>query len=175
MKKSVFVCVVLFIIGTCYGIVVPPEPAHCALCGAEVPHHAPCVLNVSTGVITELAIYEPSPGRPGELAKTQEPCQIFRFAGQEYLPLSVDRLPDLQRCATSLPASGGAVRKRLFCAVCRRRLSGARGYVLVDLYDLENIAVYPISAGAVYTLRDYTVSLRENGSRIAVEVSADLF
>lgn len=52
----------------------PPDPVHCALCGSgdRMTYHAPCVLNLSTGEITELRIYLPHPVLVGELAEEQQ-------------------------------------------------------------------------------------------------------
>ena len=46
-----------------------PEPTSCALCGTDrdVKHHAPCIVNLSSGEIAELNVYQPHPTIPGEV------------------------------------------------------------------------------------------------------------
>ena len=41
----------------------PDEPDFCALCH-DAPFHAPSLLNIETGNLTELRIYEPIPTKP---------------------------------------------------------------------------------------------------------------
>lgn len=66
-----------------------------------------------------------------------------------------------------------------FCHDCRALLAetATEGYVLLDLYDLEDIRAFVIEDGAEYTIRDYTVSIykdKENGG-LFVEVTGHLF
>ena len=49
----------------------PDEPDFCALCHGA-PLHAPGLLNIETGNLTELRIYEPHPHKAGELATSQQ-------------------------------------------------------------------------------------------------------
>lgn len=37
-----------------------PEPERCALCG-DMRYHAPCLVDLSTGKVGELAVYTPTP------------------------------------------------------------------------------------------------------------------
>ena len=51
---------------------------------------------------------------------------------------------------------------------CRALLAdtATEGYVLLDMYDLENIQAFVIANGAEHTIRDYSVSIykdKENG------------
>lgn len=48
----------------------------------------------------------------------------------------------------------------LFCKECRQLLAGARleGYVIVGLYDLDNVKAYPIGYDVI---RDYCVSVND--------------
>ena len=51
------------------------------------------------------------------------------------------------------------------------------GYVLLDMYDLENIQAFVIANGAEHTIRDYAVSIykdKENGG-LEVGVTGHLF
>ena len=56
-------------------------------------------------------------------------------------------------------------------------VTASEGYVLLDMYDLENIQAFVIEDGAEHSIRDYTVSIykdKENGG-LSVEVTGHLF
>ena len=50
-----------------------PEPEICALCGngSGTSYHAPVLVNLSTGEIGELRVYNPDPHHRNEIAKEQ--------------------------------------------------------------------------------------------------------
>jgi len=48
-----------------------PEPEQCALCELAHRCHAPALMNLATGEILEMRVYEPDPIRPWELAEEQ--------------------------------------------------------------------------------------------------------
>ena len=45
-----------------------PAPEQCALCGEGMPYHAPCLINLSTGQLGELKVYDSHPSLLGEIA-----------------------------------------------------------------------------------------------------------
>lgn len=47
-----------------------PEPEICAFCrnGEGEKIHAPCIVNLSTGEVVELSVYEPHPTELGEVS-----------------------------------------------------------------------------------------------------------
>lgn len=158
----------------------PPEPEICALCGNGEGrrYHAPCVLERSTGLLAELAVYEPEPTRAGELAPVQDlDYHVFQAACGGRVARAVDRTPDLQRCTAYVPDSDAEPDERPFCHACRKLLAGAgKGeYVLVDLYDLRRITVYPLKVGGACRIREYTVTVCRSGEHYQVEVTAELF
>lgn len=73
----------------------------------------------------------------------------------------------------------GKLDPALFCHDCRALLAekAGGGYVMLYMYDLENIQAFMIEDGAEHTIRDYTVSVykdKENGG-LAVKVTGHLF
>ena len=73
----------------------------------------------------------------------------------------------------------GKLDPALFCHDCRALMAetASEGYVLLDMYDLENIQAFVIEDGAEHSIRDYTVSIykdKENGG-LSVEVAGHLF
>lgn len=168
-----FILCIVGIFVTCWGI--SPEPETCALCGGRT-YHAPCVMELSTGTLTELAIYAPDPLHLEELAGEQDmDHHVFRMAGS--VAMTVERTPERQRCAAYIPLSRKSMDRKLFCGSCRKLLAETRqrGFVLLDLRDTADITAYPIAPGAVYLIRDYTVSAAEREGGYTVEVSAALF
>lgn len=77
-------------------------------------------------------------------------------------------------CTATLPEKAEQIEEAYFCRDCRAKLAEitTEGYVLADLYDTENFALYPITAGAEYVIREYTVTvLQEETERITVRVA----
>lgn len=141
-----------------------PEPEQCALCGG-LKCHAPCIVDLATGEVGELEIFEPHPTRVGEIAEEQR-GGIFAF-----LPCVGQRAVQDQNartCTVELPKNRAKMNPRYFCKSCRKLLAGMRGYVLADLYDLSNIRVYPIKDGAVEAIRGYTVTAEWDGTCMKV-------
>lgn len=178
MKRNVIkfglIVVMVSILGLAWN---DQEPETCALCGGRT-YHAPCVLELSTGTLTELAVYAPDPLHLEELAEEQDmDVHVFRLAGNGRVALTVQRTPSRQRCAARLPDSREPMDQSLFCRDCRRAVTQAvgKGFVLLDLRDTTEIAVYPIAPDALYTIRDHTVSITESGGQYTVEASAELF
>nr|WP_326185363.1 hypothetical protein [uncultured Oscillibacter sp.] len=177
-RSAIGIYAAMFLIGA-FLLANPPEPEVCALCGNGEgrPYHAPCVLEPSTGLLAELAVYAPEPACPGELAPEQDlDHHVFRAACGGRITLSVDRSPTLQRCTAYVPKTAARPNLGLYCRACRKLLAGAeRAYVLVDLSHVNHITVYPIAADAACQIRDYTVSVFEAGEQYEIEVTAALF
>ena len=76
-------------------------------------------------------------------------------------PLFIDRLKDIQRCVTYLPGEEEPMDPVHYCRNCRAILARAAttGYVLLDLFHLDEIEAYPIEEGAEYNIRIYSVSV----------------
>lgn len=51
-------------------VVTPPDPGDCSICG-HLKCHAPCILNLATGEIGELGLYQPNFQEVGEIAEEQ--------------------------------------------------------------------------------------------------------
>lgn len=173
------ICVVAAIL-CAFALAGPPEPETCALCGNGEgrPYHAPCVVERSTGLVAELAIYDPEPTQMGALAPVQDlDRHFFQAACGGRVVRTVDRSPEEQSCTAYVPVTEAGVSKRLFCRACRKRLAGAgQGeYVLADLYDPEHIAVWPVEAGRTFQVRGYTVAVSEEDAQYQIEVTAKLF
>lgn len=87
------------------------EPKDCPLCGG-IKYHAPCIADLSTGEIGELAIYAPHPVLTGEIAEEQ-PGGTLAFLPCAGLTAVQDM--DGETCTIHLPGSSLKWNPALFC------------------------------------------------------------
>ena len=160
-------------------VATTPEPERCAVCedGNGNRYHAPVLVNLSSGTMRELEIYDSDPRRPWEVAEEQRwDDWVFTFIdGNATMSWSSEDHKNVANIGENI----GKITPGLFCHDCRALLAdtATEGYSLLDLYDLENIQAYAVKAGAEYTVRDYTVSVykyKENDG-LKVEVTGHLF
>lgn len=157
MKRMLILCVaLLLLLSACSN--ESPEPKQCSLC-ANLPCHAPCIINLSTGELLVLAVYEPHPFIVGELAEEQqhETFSLIRGAGVEGYKLSAESI------TIKVPMKAEKMEEKHFCKSCRERLAScaAQGYALVDLKDANNPVIYTISTDVKVSFRCYSISVRE--------------
>ncbi len=160
-------------------VATTPEPECCAVCEERNGnrYHAPVLVNISTGTMRELEIYDRDLHRPWEVAEEQRwDDWVFTFIdGNATMSWSSEDHKNIADIGEKI----GKIAPALFCHDCRALLAdtATEGYALLDLYDLEDIQAYAVEAGAEYTIRDYTVSIykdKENGG-LKVEVTGHLF
>ena len=61
MKKYMIPAIAVILIFICMITLLPaPNPKRCAICDS-IPYHAPCLVNLATGEVGELTVYEPHP------------------------------------------------------------------------------------------------------------------
>lgn len=142
-----------------------PDPEQCALCGEGRQYQAPCLINLSTGQMGEMRVYTFSPTEQGKLDPREMQCSgTFNF--QPCAGLTAIRDTDFHTCQVFLPEERELINPAHFCRECRLLLAGAglEGYVIVDLYDPDNVKAYPIQYDVI---RDYRVSVndRKDGTR----------
>lgn len=146
---------------------VPPSSEECSIC-RFIKSHAPCLLNLSTGEIGELALFEPHRTKVGELAEVQQggTFGFFYAAGAKGT-----RTTNPWVLTIRVPMEGERIRKSHFCQKCRELLKGYdHGYVLIDLYDKTKLTIYPIFAEAAYELRCYTITVTPQYAREEYEI-----
>lgn len=136
-----------------------PDPNDCSICG-YIKCHAPCILNLNTGEIDELQLYTPHDQEVGKLAEEQ--------IGGTFGFLSVagvygTRQTDPWYIELKIPVAGKSKKTAHFCDNCRLLLEDYEdGFVLVDVFDLENPAIYEIEADASYEMRCYKIGISFN-------------
>ena len=158
-------------------IATTPEPDNCSVCGDGIRHQAPVLVNLNTGMIWELEIYDRNPRQPWEVAEEQRwDDWAFRFLdGNATMSWSSEDHTNIANIGEDL----GKFDPAHFCHDCRGLLAktAKEGYALLDLYDLEKIQAFPVENGAEYTIRVYTVSVykdKDNGG-LTAEVTGHLF
>ena len=157
MKKLTIALIAVLILLSACGTEVP-EPERCSLCD-DLSHHAPCIINLSTGEKLELDVYEPHPFLVGEIAEDQRGgyFSFVRGAGVEGYKLGAESV------TITIPVKADRLDQQYFCNNCRELLADYRsqGYVLVDLKDTENPVVYAINADTKAAFRCYEISVQE--------------
>ena len=158
MKKLMIICIaVLVLLSACSDKI--PEPEQCALC-AGLPCHAPCIINLSTGEMLELAVYEPHPFVVGELAEEQHggTFSFVRGAGVEGYKLSAKSI------TITVPVKADKMEEIHFCNSCMDQLIdyAAHGYILVDIKDTQAPVFYTINADTKAAFRCYEITVQEN-------------
>lgn len=158
MKKSVLLCIALFIVLTSCASGSAPEPERCSLCD-DLARHAPCIINLSTGEKVELDMYEPHPFLVGEIAEEQRGgyFSFVRGAGVEGYKLGAESV------TITIPAKADKMDQQFFCNACRELLAyhTNSGYVLVDLKDTDAPVIYGIDADVSYSFRCYDITIQE--------------
>lgn len=155
-------------------LVIAPEPETCAICGngSGIPYHAPVLVNLATGEAGELQVYDPDPLHRGELAAEQS-TGTFSFISVAGLIGYRDTCEPGSN--VTLPENREAIVPSHFCHDCRTILTGAatEGYILADLYNLNQITVYAIEDNTAYTIRDYAVSIssQDESGNLSVHVT----
>ena len=133
------------------------EPSQCILCD-NIPYHAPCLIDLSSGELGELIVYEPHATKVGEIAEQQEGGTLCFL---DCAGLWAIRDTDTQITYVEIPRYTDWMQRSHFCKSCRRLLAGCytKGYALVDMYTSGQPKVLPIKDGAAYTLRCYDVRI----------------
>lgn len=158
-------------------IFLTPEPDLCALCGygGGPRYHAPCLVNLSTGEVGEMRVYDPDPVRGWEVSGVQQTgtFSMLRCAG-----VTAARNTDAHTCTAELPRKADELIPAYFCRDCRGRIAevSRRGFILADLYDLTDIQTYALSGEASYSVRGYDVSVSCGGGDglLRVEITGGL-
>lgn len=148
------------------------EPEECALCGNPA-YHAPLLVNLSTGESGPLTVYDLHPADPHALSPWQSEG-TFRFLRSAGLTGYQDTATYHSRI--EVPITSHRMNSTYFCKSCQELLADVKkdGYVLADLYNMDAIQLYPISSGAEYEIRCYSVSIEENGEQFSVTVYGNL-
>ena len=163
MKKYILSAFAVILILIFLMIILPaPEPEKCALC-ESVPYHAPCLVNLSTGEVGELTVYEPHPFKAGELWEYQQ--------GGTFSFLSVAGLTGYRDTArweshVSVPRDENEYEEKYFCKSCRDLFQpfSQTGFILADLHLPSEPEIFFIQGNTEISLDNYRIQIEVSNS-----------
>lgn len=137
-----------------------PEPERCSVCD-YIPSHAPCLVNLNTGEVGEIALYEPHYSLVGEIAEEQR-GGYFSFMSVAGLRGRLDAC--VPEAHITVPDGVEKYEEKHFCSTCRELLEAYAdcGFVLADLRNPETPTIYPVEAGTEIEVRCYKVFVIED-------------
>lgn len=144
------------------------EPEQCSIC-ESLKHHAPCLVNLSSGEVAELELYQPHYFYVGEIADIQDSStfSFFYAAGVQGTRTTSPYVIELP-----IPLGNAPIALSKFCKKCRGLLSNQPcGYALIDLYDVETPIVFEIYNGAKYQLRCYQIEVLQDTERTSLNLT----
>lgn len=154
MKRVIVIAVMLLLFTGCSADL--PASKECVLCNA-FPRHAPCLVDLNSGKICELEIYQPHHTKVAELSDEQYGgyMSLVQFGDINGILLGADRVE------LEAPAKATGIRDSLFCKDCRKLLkdSNCQGYILADLRNPEELSVWQIAEGISASVRCYEIDI----------------
>ena len=154
MKRVIVIAVMLLLFTGCSAAV--PASKECVLCNA-FPRHAPCLVDLNSGKICELEIYQPHHTKVAELSDEQYGgyMSLVQFGDISGILLGADRVE------LEAPAKATGIRDSLFSKDGRKLLkdSNCQGYILADLRKPEELAVWQIAEGISASVRCYEIDI----------------
>ena len=144
-------------------------PDRCPLCDF-IKSHAPCLVNVATGEVEEMALYTPHYQLVGEIAEEQNDStfSFVTIAGARGTRVSSPWIMELD-----VPVAKEPLFKYHFCRDCRKLLADQAGYVIADLYVYGQPVVIPITDGMEQELRCYKIAAAMNAEDNVIELKVE--
>lgn len=141
---------------------------HCYICEG-LSYHAPCLIDLSTGHILELSVYDNDPITQGKLAKDQTTGHISFTMSGDMLAIT-DAGNSAQISISTVPKD---MNVDLFCDACQQAIHSLpnSGIVLADLYEREHIRYYILEDGSEYSFRDYMISIEQYNDNSKLQIT----
>ena len=173
MKKYIFPAIAVILILICLITILPAsEPERCAICDS-IPYHAPALVNLATGEVGELAVYEPHPFKVAELNEYQQ-GGTFSFI---YVA-GINGYSDTANWEThiTIPTNENEYEEKFFCKACRKLISGhtENGFLLLDLRSPESFSILSLESDVIQTVRCYEVQTKQGRDEIETIVQGTL-
>ena len=173
MKKYIFPTIAVILILICMITILPaPNPKRCAIC-ESIPYHAPALVNLATGEVGELTVYEPHPFKVAELNPYQQ-GGTFRFI----YAAGLNGYSDTANWEThiTIPTNENEYEEKHFCKACRERISGhtENGFLLLDLRSPESFSILSLESDVIQTVRCYEVQTKQGRDEIETIVQGTL-
>ena len=173
MKKYIFPAIAVILILICLITILPaPNPKRCAICDS-IPYHAPGLVNLATGEVGELSVYEPHPFKVAELNPYQQ-GGTFSFI---YVA-GINGYSDTANWEThiTIPTDENEYKEKHFCKSCRERIAGhtENGFLLLDLRTPESFDILSLDSEEIQTVRCYEVQTNQCLDEIEIVVHGTL-
>lgn len=173
MKKYIFPAIAVILILICLIIILPaPNPKHCAICDS-ISMHAPALVNLATGEVGELTVYEPHPFKVAELNEYQQ-GGTFSFI---YVA-GLNGYSDTANWEThiTIPIDENEYEEKHFCKSCRERIAGRteKGFLLLDLRTPESFDILSLDSEEIQLVRCYEVQTKQCLDEIEIVVNGTL-
>ena len=173
MKKYISPTIAAILILICLITILPaPNPKRCAICDS-IPYHAPALVNLATGEVGELSVYEPHPFKVAELNSYQQ-GGTFSFI---YVA-GINGYSDTANWEThiTIPINENEYEEKHFCKSCRKLISGhtENGFLLLDLRSPESFSILSLESDVIQTVRCYEVQTKQGRDEIETIVQGTL-
>lgn len=169
MKKLIFSAIAVLLILICMITILPaPNPKRCAICDS-IPYHAPALVNLATGEVGELAVYDPHPFKVAELSEYQQGGTFsFIYAA------GLNGYSDTANWEThiTIPIDQNEYEEKYFCKSCRKKLitHADSGFVLMDLRNPESFSILELNSDQTQTIRCYEIQTKMQLDGIEISV-----
>ena len=156
MKKYIFPAIAVIFILICLITILPaPNPKRCAICDS-IPYHAPALVNLATGEVGELAVYDPHPFKVAELNDYQQGGTFsFIYAA------GLNGYSDTANWEThiTIPINENEYEEKHFCKSCRDIIQNytKAGYLLLDMRTPDKFAILPMESEEIKSIRCYEI------------------
>lgn len=138
---------------------LPVPPEKCPVCTAP-EEHAPCLLDIRTGKIDSLNLYEYSEIDWNTPAKYQRGgyAVLINFGDATGI-----RMTDPWYLQLRITAKPTSVPKGMYCRSCQEKLSAKEcGFAILDVGTTHSPEIYEVCMGAEYSFRCYDISVEED-------------
>mgnify|MGYP003306761750 CR=1 FL=1 len=173
MKKYIFPVIAVILILICVITILPaPNPKRCAICDS-IPYHAPALVNLETGEVGELAVYEPHPFKVAELNPYQQggTFSIIYVAGLNGYSDTAN-----WEAHITIPINENEYEEKFFCKSCRTLISGhtKNGFLLLDLREPEKFSILSLGSDEIQRLRCYEIQTTQQSNEVEIEIHGTL-
>lgn len=173
MKKYIIpILTVILILILARAILPAPEPERCAICDS-IPMHAPALVNLETGEVGELAVYDPHPFKVAELNEYQQGGTFsFIYAA------GLNGYGDTANWEThiTIPTVENEYEEKFFCNSCRILISGhtGKGFLLLDLREPEKFSIISLGSDEIQRLRCYEIQTTQQSNEVEITIHGTL-
>ena len=163
-RISLILAVVVVVVASLF---LALESKECCLC-SSFRYQAPCLVDVKTGEMIELRLYEDHPTLVAELSEEQSHNGTFSFIRLNGVSGTKQTGPE----KVDLFVPTEAVLFPALCNKCKQQLPFglASRYVLADLHGMEDKYLIPIVADTVLSLRCYDISMEADAEKDGIAV-----